>query len=118
MGRLTIKAPSGLIHLKDNKEMTKNEAIKKLSDYEDLEEQGLLPRLPCNPGSTVWICKNDAHKTYKCMVLKYEVFVNGIFVILRIQHDMTNIDVSLKNLGKTWFLTQVEAEEALKRIKK
>lgn len=38
--RLTIKAPSGLIHLKDNKENTNNLAIKKLSDYEDT---GLTP---------------------------------------------------------------------------
>lgn len=36
MERLTIKAPSGLIHLKDNKEMTVNEAIKNLAEYEDL----------------------------------------------------------------------------------
>lgn len=38
MNRLTIKAPSGLIHLKDNAETTINMAIKKLSDYEDFEE--------------------------------------------------------------------------------
>lgn len=28
--------------------------IKKLADYEDLEEQGLLVRLPCPIGTTVW----------------------------------------------------------------
>lgn len=42
MERLTIKAPSGLIHLKDNQEVTINAAIKKLAEYEDLEEQGKL----------------------------------------------------------------------------
>lgn len=35
MERLTIKAPSGLIHLKDNKEHTVDLAIKQLSAYED-----------------------------------------------------------------------------------
>lgn len=40
MERLTIKAPSGLIHLKNSAETTINMAIKKLSDYEDL---GLEP---------------------------------------------------------------------------
>lgn len=39
MERLTIKAPSGLIHLKDDEEMTVNMAIKKLSDFEDLQEK-------------------------------------------------------------------------------
>lgn len=29
-------------------------AIKKLADYEDAEEQGLLLRLPCKVGSTVY----------------------------------------------------------------
>lgn len=38
MGRMTIKAPSGLIHLADNEEHTMNLAIKKLSDYEDIYE--------------------------------------------------------------------------------
>lgn len=38
MERLTIKAPSGLIHLKDNAETTINTAINKLAEYEDLEE--------------------------------------------------------------------------------
>lgn len=54
MKRLTIKASSGLIHLKDNKEITVNEAIKKLSDYEDLEEQSLMKIFPCKEGSTVY----------------------------------------------------------------
>lgn len=55
MERLTIKAPSGLIHLKDSTEMTMNTAIKKLSDLEDLEEQGKLLKLPCVVGDTVYV---------------------------------------------------------------
>lgn len=39
MVRLTVKAPSGLIHLTGNDESTIHAAIKKLSDYEDMEEQ-------------------------------------------------------------------------------
>lgn len=41
MDRLTVKAPSGLIHLRDNKESTFNKAVKKLSDYEDFLVQTL-----------------------------------------------------------------------------
>ena len=57
MGRLTIKSPSGLIHLKDNREQTLNNAIKKLSDYEDLDESNKIKSVnefPCNVGDTVW----------------------------------------------------------------
>lgn len=36
-----------------NCETIKN-MIKKLAEYEDLEEQGLLVRLPCKVGDTVW----------------------------------------------------------------
>ena len=31
-----------------------NDAIKKLSEYEDLEEQGLLLKLPCKVGDILW----------------------------------------------------------------
>lgn len=31
-----------------------NKCLKKLADYEDLEEQGLLVRLPCKVGDTVY----------------------------------------------------------------
>ena len=45
MDRLTVKATSGFIHLKDNRESTVNVAIKKLSDLEDLEEQCIKENL-------------------------------------------------------------------------
>ena len=40
MNRLTVKAPSGLIHLKHDNEEFKNNSIKILSEYEDT---GLTP---------------------------------------------------------------------------
>lgn len=44
--RLTVKAPSGLIHLKDASESGVNQAIKKLAEYETAEEEGRLYILP------------------------------------------------------------------------
>lgn len=35
-------------------------AIEKLADYEDLEEQGLLVRLPCKVGDDVYIIGSSA----------------------------------------------------------
>ena len=43
-------------------EMTKNDIraiLKKLADYEDTEEQGLLLRLPCKVGDTLWVTGRD-----------------------------------------------------------
>lgn len=54
MVRLTIKAPSGLIHLQDTSESAINTAVKRLSDLEDLEEQGKLLKPPCAVGDTVY----------------------------------------------------------------
>lgn len=42
-------------------------ASEKLAEYEDLEEQGLLVRLPIKIGSTVW---RIILTLWKCLVLK------------------------------------------------
>ena len=49
--RLTVQAPSGLIHLVDDSESGVNQAIKKLYEYETAEEEGRLVVLPCKVGS-------------------------------------------------------------------
>lgn len=40
--RLTVEAPSGLIHLIDDSENGLNQALKKLAEYEVAEEEGRL----------------------------------------------------------------------------
>jgi len=117
MERLTIKASSGLIHLKDNKEITVNEAIKKLSDYEDLEEQGLMKIFPCKEGSTVYgirkfsycpsgICRSEKSCSECRENAPYEVYKKKF-----------KID-DLKEINKSIFLTEIKAKEALKRMNK
>lgn len=52
-----------------NCETIKN-MIKKLAEYEDLEEQGLLVRLPCKVGTEVFCYfPGDSHYT-KCQIKK------------------------------------------------
>lgn len=70
MERLTERLPDGRNIIRNYYSHTFNanygnfvegEAIDKLSDYEDLDEQGLLLRLPCKVGDTVYVlseCKN------------------------------------------------------------
>lgn len=39
--------------------------LDRLADYEDLEEQGLLVRLPCKVGDKVWYLKDYGFKRYR-----------------------------------------------------
>ena len=71
------------------------QAYFKFQDYEDLEEQGLLLKLPCKVGDTVYLIKSDGK------------------VVPRTA-DMQFLGVLWDDYGKEWFLTQEEAEEKLK----
>lgn len=88
--------------------------VKKLTDYEDLEEQGLLLKLPCKVGDTVWCVVSASTKVVECTVLWIEYHRNGTMVF---SLDGGLGDVVLAHLGKVWFLTKEEAEQALERMK-
>ena len=84
-----------------------------LAEYEDLEEQGLLLRLPCPIGTTVYNTtwwddvqekvKVDG-KTFYRTVHKHKVS-KSIFSL-----------VDIYDFGKTVFLTKAEAEQKLKEM--
>lgn len=74
-------------------------AFEKLADYEDLEEQGLLVRLPCKVGTEVYYILGIPNKT-PCVIDKC-VF------------ELSDID----KIGKSLFLTCEEAEKKLEEMK-
>ncbi len=128
MERLTIKAPSGLIHLKDNTEMTMNVAIKKLSDFEDLEEQNRLLKLPCAVGDTVHhLCtfKNGESEIIEmkvecvepCGAIRQHKGVCEIWNVYA-ETDYTKAYFKFFDFGKTVFLTKEEAETTLKELER
>lgn len=82
-------------------------AISRLKSYEDAEEQGLLVRLPCKVGDTVWrICGRRGKKfVAERTVLSVTMYEPEEFEIFTNCTDW---------LGKTVFLTREEAEKALK----
>ncbi len=54
-------------------EMTNDDiraVLKKLADYEDLEEQGLLVRLPCKVGTEVFVISPREGHYIKCQIKK------------------------------------------------
>lgn len=77
----------------------------KLGYYEDLEEQGLLLKLPCKVGDTVYAIEASEEE--------FEHFHCGL-KISKCEFDFWIIPL----FGKCVFLTQAEAEEALRRMEK
>ena len=93
------------------------QAIQKLAEYEDLEEQGLLLRLFCKIGDTIWYVDNDDDD----YPIKLEIDIISIDDNKNIWY-YANDDIYGKfgfidsDFGKTVFLTQAEAEQKLKEI--
>lgn len=84
-------------------------ALEKLADYEDLEEQGLLVRLPCPIGTTVWdIFRMEIRKI---TVTSIEYNNNKEYVLWAGEDEL------LGTLNEAVFLTREEAEKRLKELK-
>ena len=89
-------------------------ALEKLADYEDLEEQGLLVRLPCKVGDDLYCIVNGEVKK-----LKVHSFGVPDFEIIDIEFkyvDGFKIVRFVGEVGKTVFLTREEAEKKLEEI--
>ena len=101
-----------------------SEVCEKLAAYEDLEEQGLLVRLPCKVGTKVYAISSfldciynyehcKATQEWKCeedIQCEYE---KRLYCVKEIKFCLT-----LKSaIGKTVFLTREEAEKKLEEMK-
>ena len=94
---------------------------KKLADYEDLEEQGKLIKLPCKVGDTVWFI-TSAFSTAAFPIEAKVTFIR----FLNCDNDVVYLTITKRNgadrgfkssdIGKTIFLTKEEAEAALKKM--
>lgn len=83
--------------------------LEELKSYKDLEEQGLLVRLPCPLGTTVYgICGTDIRKD---VVDGIEYGGNGRYCIWSDKGGW------LGELGDLVFLTREEAEKKLEEMK-
>ena len=72
--------------------------INKLAEYEDLGEQGLLLRLPCKVGDSI-----------------YSVIEDGL-TIVELKFSLDFYARRKNDFGKTVFLTEAEAEQKLKEM--
>lgn len=73
--------------------------LEKLAEYEDLEEQGRLPKLPCKVGDDVYYILGIPNET-PCTIDKCTFKLSDI-----------------NKIGKTLFLTREEAKAKLKELR-
>lgn len=98
------------------------ELREKLKDYEDLEEQGRLIKLPCNRGDKIYFIKSafsmahfpiEAKITSICGVdCDNDVMYSSITEYNKIDRRFKSSDI-----GKTVFLTKSKAEAKLKELR-
>ena len=89
----------------------------KLREYEDLEEQGLLLKLPCKVGDTVYSITRDFISEYN--IRNFICYDNGniFFDWKGVKGIYLNIKgFHIDDIGKTVFLTKEAAEKALERL--
>ncbi len=106
--------------------------LKQLKEYEDLEEQGLLLKLPCSIGSDVYFIPSkvnydlnilNGHKgnnrVYHQKVAKIVFTERGWYLECDkdLEYGTDHILVD-KFYQITWFLSQAEAEESLRRMER
>lgn len=100
--------------------------LEELKSYKDLEEQGLLIRLPCKVGDIVWelcLCDDGNYKIFPMIVktiseygtlrqVKKDVTIWNIYA----ESDYTYVYKNFTDFGKTVFITKEEAEKKLEEF--
>ena len=100
---------------------------KHLAEYEDLEEQGLLLKLPCKVGTVAYLIDHNfvrmERKPIKCIIDEFTVDrYNDCYAVLNGAEKFYMMRrfraINIKQFGETIFLTKEEAEKALERLEK
>jgi hypothetical protein len=101
----------------DDVDQEAKDIVREALELKIAEEQGLILRLPCPIGSTIWFVGNEFVNDYE--VRRYIVDETGIDCV-QIAKEIDGRDYwnsfSIDDFGKTVFLTKEEAEQALKHM--
>ena len=99
------------------------EYLRKLKEYEDLEEQGRLVKLPCKAEDIIYVITPCCKTVEECKVITVNyintVISRNVFYIeaLPTTGSRALIGFYNKEFGKTVFLTKSEAEAKLKELR-
>lgn len=115
MERLTYEIHDGGLFVKESdiktfdiedEVMHTGNAIWRLAEYENLEEQGKLLKLPCKVGNSIYIILHN-HTIRKSTVIGYRLVAGGWIA------ETEDWNYSFDEFGKTVFLTK---ESALQKM--
>ena len=87
----------------------------KLKEYEQLEEQGLLVRLPCKIGEKLWCIING--RINELRAYHFDVPTFGTTDIVFGYTDGFRLKRFVGNFGETVFINREEAEKKLEEMK-
>ena len=92
------------------------EWLEELKSYKEAEEQGLLVRLPCKVGDTVYVPTRNFISELR--IIMVSVDMHGTYFRWMLSSGIyPNLDgFSGSKLGKTVFLTREEAEKKLEEL--
>ena len=100
--------------------------LTKLADYEDLEEHGLLVRLPADKNAEIYlissrwtICSKCGSRfdEYSCAGCEYECDSKKEYYVRPTYLSSIDVNAYANRFGKTVFLTREEAEKKLEEMK-
>lgn len=103
------------------------EWLEELKSYKNLEEQGLLVRLPANKNAEIYlissrwtICSKCGSRfdEYSCIGCEYECDSKKEYYVCPTYLSSINVSTYANRFGKTIFLTREEAEKKLEEMKK
>lgn len=117
MERLTERDCNGDVYVKQHNYVAASE---RLAEYEDLEEQGLILRLPCKVGDIVYEVQELRKRIQPYTIISIHISRCSVLIGWVIEDDEgiysnTNgfCDYAI---GKTVFLTKEEAEAKLREM--
>lgn len=104
-----------LRHLKDFAENYRE----RIKEYQQLEEQGRLLKLPCKVGDTVYGINADRNIVSALKIISMNIYSYAIYFNYQLIDGIYKNIVSFTDfdIGKTVFLTKSEAEAKLKELR-
>lgn len=97
--------------------------LEQLKEYQQLEEQGRLIKLPCKVGDTVYYFSGGYYKNIKnwkitpIKVTEFNIKVNKSGKLIPLALIANGTRYPMSSIGKTVFLTKSEAEAKLKELR-
>lgn len=122
-GAISGKDINELLDESNENQMGKTKAYYKLQEYEDLEEQGRLIKLPCKVGDKIFLDFAGFGKDIDKFTVKdfhLDCFEDGeaiLFCDYESNDRTLSGQIDVMEFGKTVFLTKSEAEAKLKELR-